>query len=296
MTETFTYSILQYRHSLLLREAINVGILFSFPQQEQIEFVSGNFYRVKSIYPNFDQSLYNAIVRNIENTIKQEARSLFANNFNKGLKEFIHTSLLPEDSTVLQFTDPTTVVNTFSEIRKTVKVYSELLLPGIVTSKAEEIRHNETFLIKRYFEYIFENRTDISERAVLQNRIRRNTIVEHKGLKLKFDAAWQNGTLNLVKPVSFDLKEEQDIHNKSAQYYGILNLLKKKGTDEKYRYDILVAKPQDPSLIDSYNEAISILREADSPKRIITEAELQTYSEETISNLLKQSSNELRKQ
>jgi hypothetical protein len=136
MPTPFTYSILQYRHSLVLGEAINVGILFQFPDEEKFEFVSGNAYRLKAIYPDFDQSVYNYLIKSIEKKLKQDNSDLFKfSNSKSNLKEYIHTSLLSEDASVLQFREPIKVLSNkdnFGQddrIEKIVDEFSKLLLP-----------------------------------------------------------------------------------------------------------------------------------------------------------------------
>lgn len=292
MKETFSYSILQYKHSLLLREAVNVAILFSFPAQARLHFVAGNSYRVKSIYPDFDQGSFNSIIRSIETRLKSESHSLFLDkNAHTNLSKTIHERILPEDSTVLQFTEPVFAIQTWDSHEKVIKKYSELLLPGILTHKAENIRHNEHFLLKKYLGYIFETETYARNKEIIENRIRKNQVVQYKGVSLKFDAAWKNGSLNLVKPISFDLKEGQDIQSKSAQFFGYLTLLKDYAKRHNYRFDLILAKPQDNVLEDHYRKAVNILKGADAPKRLITEAELPSYSEETLEHLIEASNN-----
>ena len=59
MNTQFEYSVLQYKHSPSLGEAINIGLLFSFPRENKIHFVIGNTNRLKCVYPNFDTSIFN---------------------------------------------------------------------------------------------------------------------------------------------------------------------------------------------------------------------------------------------
>src|SRR5687768_11091554 len=117
MKETFSYSILQYKHSILLKEAVNVGILFSFPKDYKFQFVSGNAHRVRAIYPDFELNTYYSIIKSIESKLKTYSSELFELKFShKPFKELIHTAFLPEDSTVLQFTDPISVIDSFKDV------------------------------------------------------------------------------------------------------------------------------------------------------------------------------------
>lgn len=146
MTNTFTYSILQYKHSLLLGEAINLGVLFSFPHYEHLQFVSGNTNRVKSVYPEFNKGLISNIFNSIEKKTKDEGKSLFkCINSNGNLKDYIHRNFLQEDASALQFTEPISVADTFDNYKNTINTFSQLLLPGLIIRKPNLIRHNEDF-------------------------------------------------------------------------------------------------------------------------------------------------------
>jgi len=282
MKSKFTYSILQYRHSFLIREAVNVGILFAFHEENKIEFAFSNAHRVKLIYPDFNPLLFNGTLNFIQDKIKSESDNyLFKEfNINENFKDFLHNKLLREDSSVLQFTEPIQAI-TINDIKVTVKNYSVLLLPGIDTKKQEILKHNENYISKEYSKYL----SQINKLA--ENKIKKDIPVSFNGINLKFDYSWKNGTLNLVKPLSFDLTAHADIQNKSATYFGYFTLLKNYAEQNNCRFDILVAKPQDRKLYDEYYKAIDNLNKIEAPKRIIKDTELKSYSEETIENLLK---------
>jgi hypothetical protein len=288
MNKTFTYSILQYKHSLLLKEAVNVGIIFYFPSTDKFQFVAGNYYRVKSIYPDFDPVIYNRIIKRIKQRLTPRF-DIFEqhNNANKSFKEYINTNILSEDATALQFTDPIISVDTFNDIDHTVKKFSELLLPGVITQNHIEHKRNEQFLLKTYIGYIIEK----DKQA--ENKISKNRLINYRGLVLNFDYSWKirekkikNKTTNLVRPVSFDLKETSEIQKKSVEYFGYLEILQPYAERNDIRFDLLVAQPQDENLLDKYEEGIRRIKRAKSAKRIITERDLHSYSEETAHNLV----------
>jgi len=282
MNKLFTYSILQYRHSLVTREAVNVGVLFAFFDENKLEFVFGNSYRVRSIYHDFDPSLFNSALKFIQDKVKSESDNLLFNetNLKDNFHQFINNKLLREDSTSLQFTEPISAFS-INDRSTTVTNYSKLLLNGIDTKKQEVIRHNEAFLLRQYTSYVFENNRQI------ENKVKRNVSVNYNNINVKFDLSWQNGTLNLVKPISFDLKEQADIQNKSAQYFGYFTLLGDYAQKNNCRFDLLIAKPRERKLYNEYTKAIETLEKIDANKKIIKENDLKTYSEETRENLLK---------
>lgn len=130
--------------------------------------------------------------------------------------------------------------------------------------------------MKTYTNYVFNSRKELE---IVANRDR---VIETKDVSLKFDIAWQNGTLNYVKPLSFDYQDGQDIQNRSVAYFGYLTKLKEYALSHNARFDLLVTKPQNEDLLPKYETAINIIESADAPKRIITEEKLQEYSEETV--------------
>lgn len=284
MNKHFSYSILQYKHSISLGEILNVGILFHFPESNlgngKLYFVYGNGHRAKSIYPNFNNSLFNVFLKTINNKIIS-ANNLFQDeSLKNGLRDFIHKNILAEDASALQFSEPNIVTNVFNTNEIAIKTFSEKLLPGIVTEKPLTNRISETLIIKKYKSYVFENHKDLEKKIVKNKEVKDNDV------NLKFDFAWKNGSLNLVKPLSFDLNDAQSIQQKAVTYFGYLNLLDDYAKDNNCRFDFIVAKPRTSTLFKSYDKAIDILGQSIAPKRIIFENEIENYSEETINGLL----------
>jgi hypothetical protein len=292
MTSPFTYSILQYRHSIILGEAINVGILFQFHVEEKLEFISGNANRLKLIYPDFDQTVYNYLIKGISQKIKDENNSLLLDfNSNNNFKKYISSHLLPEDATVLQFQEPVTVIGNRNDlsspgfIEKIVTDFSTLLLPGLIIKKSEIVRHNEQFLIRQLTDFMFGKSKEL-EKKIIRNKIIK-TQIDNRNIELKFDLAWQNGSTNFVKPLSFDLSEEKSIQDKSLVNYAYLELLSNYAKENNYRFDFIVSEPQNKDLYKSYENALGLLELSDAPKRIIAEEDLKEYSEEAVEQLLK---------
>lgn len=288
MNKHFSYSILQYKHSLTLGEVLNVGVLFHFPSSEHtrdhIEFVFGNGYRAKSIYPHFDTSLFNSFLKTINKKIVDANNLYQAEALNEGFREFIHKYILAEDASALQFTEPFSVVNSFKNNGQAVKSFSEFLLPGIVTEHPKITKHNEAFIVRKYLGYIFENhnKEDVQDKLI-KNKI----ITNENGVNLKFEIAWQNGSLNLVKPVSFDLNNTLSIQNKAAEIKGYLEWFTETAKKDNLNFDFLIAKPQNRSLYKIYDTCLKSIDETKAPKRLFVDNEWEEYSEYTFEQLSK---------
>lgn len=279
MNKLFSYSILRYTHSQLLGESLNVGLLFAFEGKRDLHFFIGNLQRLRTVYPDFDTSYVQLAAKGITAKLRDiKMEPLFLSDYN--LKELLIKVLLPEDSTALQFSDIFEAVNGFGSVDAAIEAFTRVLLPEPNVRK-EETRHNESFILNRYTELITEKNIRI------EHRMRRNHPIQIKGVKLNFELSWKNGIVHLIKPLSFDLREGQDILNKSAQYVGYLNLLSDYAQLNQYSFDLLIGKPQDIHLLGSYEDALYNLERSPAPKSLVTEEKLEEYSEETVTELEK---------
>lgn len=274
MTGQFTYSILQYRHSLLLNESVNVGIVFSFPDERMIRFVSGNLNRVKCLYPDFNPTFFNIVVKGIKAKVVPESDNLFYNHNLESFKQQLN-QLLIADSSALQFTEPIVALNTFKEHNNTVEAFSKLLLPDSQTTKEEVAVHNEQYILKRFTELIK------SRNIPIETRMGRDKKLQAKGFTLTFDYVWKNGVTHLVKSISLDLKLGREIQDKAVRYLGYLDLFGEYAKKYGYFFDYLIAKPTNPDLFKAYDSALNVLSDANAPKEIVTEEKLEEYSEKT---------------
>jgi len=276
-----TYSILQYKHSLVLGEAINIGVLFYFPENQHLEFAHGNNTRVKSIYNDFDVSLFSSLINTIKAKLISRDDLFRSTDLEVGLKEYISNYVLAETESALQFTKPIITRNTFSSNQDAIKFYSAKLLPGIITENPLVKRHNESFIINTYIGYLLKK-----NKVEIEKRIKRNYEIHTEGFSWKFYLAWQKETLNLVKPLAFDLSDELGIQSKSAQIYGYLGIFNNYATKNSCRFDLLISEPQERKLFKSYENVLNVLETSSTPKKIIRQVSWENYSKETVDALL----------
>lgn len=278
MNNFFTYSVLQYKHSLALGEILNVGILFYFPQENELEFVEGGAHRVKAIYPDFDNSLFNGFQKSILNNIKNRVE-LFKESPNlTDFSKYIHKYILAQDAAGFVFGESVAVRNVFGSKEKAIDEYSKLLLPGINIEKPTVTRHNESFIIKQFNGYLLGKDKTISE------KILRNETIKLKSTTVKFDYVLNN---NYIKPLSFDLTDIPAIQNKSAIIHSQLIQLNEFAKSKKARFDLLIAKPQDLNLEREYNNALDLIESAPTKKKIVTQDNWEKYFKNAVSQLVK---------
>ncbi|HUB59624.1 MAG TPA: hypothetical protein VL978_02915 [Puia sp.] len=249
-------------------------MLFLFGVEDRAFFIPGNPQRVKLAYPSFDPVIFQTIVKGIRHKLDTGPTPNILFPDGRSRRELAFNFLLPEDSSAFQFSEPFEAVNPYGTPEIAVDEFSRLLLPEMEVKK-EENRHNETFLLRRFTDQL------ANRNIAADFRLRKNHVVQIKGLKMNFELSWKNGIVHLIKPISFDLKGESDIQNKSAQYFGYLDLLTEHAKHNDLTFDLLVGKPQDEKLQSSYEDALYILDRAAAPKDIITEEKLPEYSEKT---------------
>jgi hypothetical protein len=278
MNNRFTYSVLQYKHNLILGEVLNVGILFYFQSENKFEFVKGDGYRAKAIYSNFDNTVFNTYLKTIINKVKNHV-DLFNERIDKSdFSKYIHQHILSEDAAGLIFRDPVTITTGSTDINQIIEEYSKLLLPGIDTERPTIIKHNETFILRKFTGYIFEKHKDF------EKKFKKNEVIKTNHFTIKFDLSWKKESVNFIKPLSFDLSDELTIQHKAAVIYSQLIELADYAKTKSSRFDILIAKPQS-GFNREFANALDLIDSVKAPKRLITEDKWLNYTQETINAL-----------
>jgi hypothetical protein len=278
MNKQFTYSVLQYKHSLILGESLNVGILFYFPIENRFEFVKGDGTRAKSIYPDFDNSTFNAYIKAITNKVKEHVDLFNELENTSDFSKYIHQNILAIDAAGLVFKEPVSTTTDIIDLKQIIIEYSRLLLPGINVEKPVIFKHNENFIIKTFSGYLLGKNKDI------EKRLKKNEVVRTKHFSIKFEYSFKNERTNFIKPISFDLNDEISIQNKSAILYSQLVDLKEYIKYSPSKFDILIAKPQN-GFRKEFENALDLIDSVKIPKQLVLDEGWNKYSEETL-NLL----------
>ncbi len=275
MSTYFTYSVLQYKHSLVLGESINVGILFHFPEENSFEFVKGDSSRAKSIYPDFNNSLFNGYIRNITDRVQNHVDLFNQQNHKINFAEYIHKFILAEDAAGLVFHDAVQVKNVFKTPKAAITEYSKLLLPGVITEKPLVHRHNESFILTTFRGYLQDRDKSV------EKKLEKNKYIKTKNFNIKFELAYHNKTNHLIKPLSFDLADELSIQNKAAITFCHLNDLVDYAKSHKASFDFLIAKPQNKDFKGDYENALDYISNTKAPNKLITEDKWEEYTQNT---------------
>ncbi|MBD3723474.1 MAG: hypothetical protein IE891_01475 [Flavobacteriaceae bacterium] len=290
MDNFYSYSVLKYRHSVYLDESINVGVLIYFFNENRLIFKHAqNLNRLKLIYSNPPERVINHLFKVInEFTLKynssNEIRNLFfADESAKDFDLFIDKEILKVDSNSLYFTKSRLVEN--ENLLSNKIIIDDLVSTNIIEIEgSQKLKSKETFLLKRFYDNLdgldFERINRTSKKFYKDYILKNET-----GTEFKFDYAWQNGTLNLVKPLSFDLKDSRNIADKAYRNLGQFIDLQDEARDLNLRYDLLIAKPENKSLFKEYDHAINLLSRIDNSS-LVFEEDIDNYSKKAIKALI----------
>lgn len=280
MNSVFYYSVLQYRYAQSLGEVLNVGVLLLFPEQRQAIFIHPErLGRIRKLYPRFAEktirSYFKGIVARTSQLTKQP--EIFA-NYEEHPRQLIDNEILVRDSSALQFGEVKTSLLYTKDLSAISDQFYKLYLSFYDEDEQNKVRHDESYLVKEYQKRLQRRLDGLLSREAFGHPF----IVKPEGTNFayQFVFSWQNGSHNLVKPVSFDLKLEQSITDKATLNVGQFTVLRPYAQQHNARFDVLVARPKNYQLYKPYDQAIKLL--ADQPfVKIVEEEQLDRYSEKT---------------
>ena len=279
MNSVYYYSLLQYRYAQSLGEVLNIGVLLLFPEQRQAIFLHpGRLGRIRKLYPKFAEKTIRAYFRSIASRTRQLSKQpeIFV-RYEDHPRQLIDNELLVRDSSALQFSDLKTGVLYTDNLQAVSEQYYKLYL-SFYDEDEQIVRHDESYLLKEYQKRLRQRLRGSLSRESFD----RSVTVKPEGTTFayQFPFSWQNGSYNLVKPVSFDLKLEQSITDKATLNVGQFTVLSPYAEQNNARFDVLVARPKDRKLHKSYEQAVQLLTTQPHVK-IVEEEQLDVYSEKT---------------
>jgi len=283
MENKYTYSLLKYKHSPLLGESLNLGLLVYFNNENRLHFFyAKNLSRVKCIYPDVPEKIIRNYLREIENKIKlfnKNIDSLYISEIEERFELFVNDYILPRDESSLQF-DHKIVAIQYSQSND--KILSHLKKSFIHFDTIHKV-DKEYEIGKRFYRsvkrYVSEVGKSNSPNFYKDYKVKNTT-----GVEFNFKYAWQNGSLNLVKPLNFDLSEPRHIASKAHQNYGLFVDLKNVAEERNLRYDLIIGEPTKKGLVKEFNHSIKLLGNLEKVN-LIEENELDIYTQKLIKSI-----------
>lgn len=274
-TANFTYCILNYVHSQLLDEKLNVGILFHFKNSNEIIFKRPkSFKRLKELYPNdFAEWQLKTYLNAIEEKVFQ-LNSKHYNLFSESkFEKLISEEVLKKDATALKFSDLKTGVVYAENYDTIINDYFRLFFSNYPDEDFKREIHNEEYLSTNFKRKLF------SKSANYQNLIKRDVIISSPDTDVKFEYEWRNGVDNYVKTIGLDLEDVNYLNEKAILIHGQLSFIADIVKEKKGKIDLIVSRPvkKDRKYSQAYDKALVIINKAKIDKEIIEEEQIDKY-------------------
>lgn len=277
----FQYCLLRYRHSYLLSEELNVGILFFFPLERRVEFLYPKYLqRISGLYPDFSTHTLKNYLKAFDKQAKKlqknvtDSSNLFETSDLKGL---IEEYFLTKDSTALFFAD--VKKGTYEDAGLILDFYRKQYLS--IYEKVGVRKHkDEQYILRKVHKELKKRKLQTSQ------TIRRNIEIKTNLFSEQFKYGWENGTTNLITPIGLDLQKKQSIKEKAYGWHGKLDAFRETAEKDKLRFDLIVSRPDDKNLFKTYDNVLTLLEKNKAPKKIVEVNEVGRYIEKINSTLI----------
>lgn len=280
MNKKYTYSILKYSHSAFLGESLNVGLLVYFREHNRFYFkYSNRLTRLKAIYFNVPEKTLKNYLKEINSKVElinKKVDSIFSNEIESSLDLFINNYFLPFDGSSLQFENS---ITSFQYEKKESEILKHLVNSYIYEISKTTI--DKEYEIGKKFYQSIKNHVKEVGKSNHPNFYKDYKVKNTTGAEFNFKYAWQNGSLNLIKPLNFDLSEQRSIARKAHENYGLFVDLESIASKENYRYDLLLGRPTKKELFKEYDHSIKLLEKIDRIK-LIEEPQISEYTQKLI--------------
>lgn len=281
----FIYALLQYRHSQVLGEVLNIGLVVYFPDFNKLEFIyPEKLIRLRFAYPDVPEKTIKSYFKYFDARIKalNLQSEVFVNyDLENSLQRFLDQEFLAPDSSALQFGNFKTAVLYTDNLEHIINQLYNLYFSVFQHYDNPVKKIDETSLLKKYKHFLEALLPADKTLKDSQTLYIDYAIQPYENSSVKFDIAWKgHKDFHLVKPISFDLVKPESIQRKAYQYFGQFEDLQGYAKQNDYLFDVILAKPKGKGLAKAYDNAIRLL---EKPMRVnlIEQDDLKGYSQQT---------------
>lgn len=287
---TFSYVQLQYHHSQILGEVLNVGLFAYFPEKNQLRFIyPEKLIRLRLAYPDVHEKSIRSYLKYFESRVSELNLSpeIFANyNLAESFLNFLHAEFLQSDSSALQLGQVKKSVMYSASLEVIADQLYNLYFSVFKQQEAVSGRIDESNLLVKY-KKIFNEINLKSSKSDLETALKFDfKIAKNSGPPLNFEVAWSDKRLlHLIKPISFDLLKSESIQNKAYRFYGQFLDLDSYATENSIKFDLLLANPKSKSLFKTYDNALRLLRKPNNVD-VIEFGDINHYAQITADSVI----------
>jgi hypothetical protein len=211
----YEFQLLKYIHDRGSSEFVYIGVVIFDPETRFLksQFIS-KYSRLSNFFKNVHGPYLLSVLKQVENHIERISKRANDASFNYKDISSITNSVVTRDDSVLEF----------AELRYGFDIDFDAALTDLFddfvnkySHDNEDEVHDDRFVWKNVYKQYFD-KYEIS-------KILKPHSVKTKNDTIEFDKSWKNGVLHCYQPLSFDLKNIDNIKNKVYKWSGILNAL-----------------------------------------------------------------------
>ena len=266
--KTYQYQVLRYLHDHVTGEFVNVGIVFYEPQTRYLHAeVIKKTQRLTSFFPGLPARLILADLRYFAKSINRQPREwqdnpLFGQADDLGT---ITAALIRPNDAAWQLT-PVQRGLTLNPEGTCQELYQRLV--GEYQKEVAPARTDDESVWRQSYKAYFD-RHHVTEKLQVSH-------VPTTNDEIVFAHTWQNGVLNCLEAVTFQLENPARVKDKAYKWVGRITELKT-GTVPLHLY-LLTAAPTDPQLRESVEQIIRSASSAAVQVDFVHESEADAFA------------------
>lgn len=274
--KAYQFQILRYRHDFFTQEFVNVGIIM-FDSEEKIlkSQILNKYSRISDFFVIADGKYLKEKFKEVENAVqiiqKKISNPELFDNIEYDLQK-ITNHILPKDDGSFYF----------SEIKNYLDIDINLALNDVfnkyvISHFTENSNYNTD---EKVWNDIYQNYFDKYE---ITSKLTAHTIKTEND-EFEFKRAFKNGIWNIYEPISFNLKDEQNIKNKAYKWAGKIAELS--NTSEKIGLNFLSDMPQRAELVQFIKNKLNSTAKTFLDIKIISKQDIDVFLKEEKEKIL----------
>lgn len=257
----YSYTVLRYVHDTVTGEFVNVGVALHAHETGYLSAICRTTYRrVSAAFPGLKGEHFRAVMRHVQASFEQMGERLSTEAKTTGSQSLLDIArgVLPSDDSSFQW-GPEGVGLAADPSQKLEALFSRMVMRYDEQAPTRVRRTDDD--VWRSF------KRDLEQRRLLRYFEPKTISVQDD--EVRFEHAWKNGVWHCVEPVSFDMAAAETIKDKAHKLLGQITSVHESA--ENFRLYMLVAKPDDDTLMPAFESALSILRKMPCDKEIVQE-------------------------
>ncbi len=285
MTAHLLYSVLTYRHNHIANEQVNVGVLAVFPDNGEVFFLLPEHVALKRrllhLYPDAAHNTVWGYLKSFDKQAERISGKLggYLGNFGNLVSE----QFLTDNGSSLQFS-ALEAAPLWKSHEESLALLQHRFLSGYgAVPKNREVVYNEAYIARQVKHLITDAFSKVKGKDVQLYLKEEKVEIKAGAAKITAPQQWKNGTLNLIHPLSLDLKTSDIINNKCLSLSKSAELLSGRAKEDNLCFHVVVSAPQDSSLKEAYEESVAVLEAGnDDVVKVYRPESWEKYAKEVV--------------